>query len=414
MRTLLIALTVLLLASPAAPAAPTPVHEVRAAQAEEAFVGGLLVPGPAPETLLVKSYPDRPSIATYDVALTALWLLERGRRDEAGRLLAGVAALQYADGSVPFSFELPAPKPEVAYVRSGAIAWVGYAAARYLNDAAEGPHREVIAAMAHRLAAYLLAHRVTVGGDRREGLVTGGAGRFKYEITAKGITETLVPGELSWASTEHNIDAFFFLRQLARATENPRYQRAAEEIAGAIVARLWDEAAGQFYQGVDRRPDPTRALDCASWGALFLLAVGDEARAQRAYLAAEQLYVATDRVGGHKPYAKRALIESRALAEHFGETRRWDEFSAVWPEGSAGVALAAWRLGYLKRAREILGEMEKLRTPAGGLPCLTREIPMEFTAAPALAGTVWVSLVRAEMGAGPSRAMIWGGARRSP
>lgn len=402
MRPLLIALTAVLLAAPAAPAAQAP---------EDAFLAGLLVPGPASETLLVKSYPDRPSIASYDAALAALWLLARGRREEAGRLLAGVAALQYPDGAVPFSFELPAPRPEAAYVRSGAIAWVGYAAARYLNDAPGGPHRGAIAEMAHRLAAYVLSRRVTAAGDRREGLVTGGAGRFRYDVTDQGIQETLVPGELSWASTEHNIDAYFFLRQLGRATENPRYLQAADRLAEAIVTRLWNEPAGQFYQGVDRRPDPTPALDCASWGALFLLAIGDERRAQRAYLAAEQGYAVTEperRVAGHRPYMKRPLIESRALADHFGEHRTWDEFPAVWAEGSAGVALAAWRLGYMKRAREILGELDKLRAPEGGLPCLTREIPMEFTSAQALAGTVWVSLVRAEMAGGPARAMIWG------
>lgn len=402
MRSLLIALSLFQLALPAAP------------PPEDAFLGSLLVPGPAPETLLVKSYADRPSISTYDVGLETLWLLERGRRDEAGRLLAGVAALQYADGSVPFSFELPAPKPEVAYVRSGAIAWVGYAAARYLNDAPDGPHREAIAAMAHRLAAYLLEHRVTTEGDRREGLITGGAGRYRYDVTEAGIQETLVPGALSWVSAEHNIDAYFFLRQLGRATENARYQAAAEQLARAVVERMWDEPAGQFFQGLDRKPDPTPALDCASWGALFLLAIGDRQRAERAYLVAERTYAVTAperQVAGHRPYVKRPLIESRALADYYSDrlpVRAWDDFPAVWPEGSAGVALAAWRLGYMKRAREILGEMDKLRQPEGGLPCLTREIPMEFTSAPALAGTVWVSLVRAEMASGPSRAMIWG------
>jgi hypothetical protein len=405
MRPLLIALVLTMLAAPAAPAAAPP---------EDAFLGGLLCPGPTPETLLVRSYPDRPSISSYDGALATLWLMERGRRDEAGRLLAGMAALQYADGALPFSFELPAPRPEAAYVRSGAMAWVGYAAARYLNDAPEGPHRAAIAAMAHRLAAYMLAHRVTAAGDPREGLVMGGAGRYRYEVTESGIRETLMPGELTWASTEHNIDVYFFLRQLARATENPRYQQGAEAVAGAIVARLWDEPAGQCYQGVDKRRDATRALDCASWGALFLLAIGDPSRAERAYLAAEKQYAVTEperSVGGHRPYIKRPLIENRALAEHFSEqlpVREWDAFPAVWPEGSAGVALAAWRLGYFKRAREILGELDKLRDPQGGLPCLTREIPMEFTSASALAGTAWVSLVRAEMASGPSRALIWG------
>jgi hypothetical protein len=116
-------------------------------------------------------------------------------------------------------------------------------------------------------------------------------------------------------------------------------------------------------------------------------------------------------VAGHKPYEKRPLIESRALADHFAPqlpAQAWDALPAVWPEGSAGVALAAFRLGNAPRARAILAELEKLRGPDGGLPCLTRDIPMEFTSAPALAGTAWVALVRAEMDSPASRSMIWG------
>lgn len=404
MRSLLIVLAMLNLAAPAA-AAPRAL--------EEAFLEASLVPGPQAGSLLVRSYADRDASSTYDAALAALWLLERGRRDEAGRLLAGVAALQHDDGALPFSFALPAPAPGVTYVRSGAIAWVGYAAARYLNDAADGPHRPAIAEMAHRLAGYLLSRRVEKPGDRRDGLVTGGAGRYRHEITDTGIVETLEPGELNWASTEHNIDVYFFWRELGLAARNERYRRAADNLAGAIVARLWDDRAGQFHQGVDRRPDPTRALDCASWGAIFLQAIGDPVRARRSYQAAERLYAVTDasrQVAGHKPYAERALIESRALADYFAEklpAQSWRELAAVWPEGSAGVALAALRLGEVERARTILAELDRLRGPEGGLPCLTVEIPMEFASAPALAGTAWVALVRAELESSPAKAMIW-------
>jgi hypothetical protein len=110
-------------------------------------------------------------------------------------------------------------------------------------------------------------------------------------------------------------------------------------------------------------------------------------------------------VWGHRPYAERPVIENRAV-KGFNRAKLaatdWDAFMAVWPEGGAGVALAASRLGHGARARAILDQLERLRAPNGGLPCLTRAIPFEFESAPALAGSAWAAMVRDELGGGAS------------
>lgn len=379
----------------------------------EAFLSRMLVSDPATKTLGVKSYAEATVSSTYDVALAALWLMHEKRRDEAGQLLAGLATRQHPDGALPFSFPLIAEPHGPPFVRTGAMAWAGYAAVRYLNDAPGGPHRDAIARMAHRTGEWLLARQVRDPGDPRDGLITGGNGRYHYARTPSGMQESLVPEELRWVSTEHNLDAYFFLRDLGAMTRTPSYTRAADRLSEALSGRLWDDASAQFVRGLDAGPDRVLALDCAAWGVLFLLAIGDEPRARRAFERADARYRSFDPatgVKGYRPYADKAVYENPVLAAHeqgHVPEGSWSALHAVWPEGTASMALAAWRLGEQERARTIIRELEGVRDSSGGLPCLTREIPFEFTRAPGLAGTAWTSLVRAEMESSSGPGLLW-------
>ena len=85
----------------------------------------------------------------------------------------------------------------------------------------------------------------------------------------------------------------------------------------------------------------------------------------------------------------------------------WDELEAVWPEGSAGVALAALRLGRVVRAQAILDSLEPLRAAGGGMPTFTVEIPSEMDTAPSLAGTLWIELVRFELARDRDQPTLW-------
>lgn len=380
------------------------------------FLSGLLRVWPEAGSAMALAVTHERSVrvSSYDNALLILYLLRTERRAEAERILRALAKLQRADGSIPFSFAWPAPDAEAPYIRTGAAAWVGYAATEYLDAERGGSERETAARLAHGIATYLLNQQIEDTADARNGLVLGGEGTFRPEARAHEVQETYVPGPVQWASTEHNIDAFFFLRDFGRLTGDARYSLAAERILRALTARAWMPAAGQLARGIARGSvDAAFALDCASWGALFLLAAHDTLRAETAFAVADARYGAADAesgASGHRPYAHAPLIENRALSALYQSrlpARNWDELSAVWPEGSAGVALAALRLGRRERAEQILAELERLRDRRGGLPDFTMPLPFEFEARPSLAGTVWVELVRYELTRAGGKPSLW-------
>jgi hypothetical protein len=353
-------------------------------------------------------------VAIYDSALLVLVLLRAGERERAAHVLLGLAALQNADGGMPFSFVLPAPDPGVRYERAGAIAWVGYAAAEYLDADEGGPSRDAVLELAHRAARYLLGRQVNAAGDPRDGLILGGTGTLRYDVAGDDVREVLVPGDVPWASVEHNVDSFFFLRALARVSGVEDYDAAASRVARALLAHAWDDAHGQFAEGVSQEgPDDTPALDCASWGSVFLEAAEGGAKARAAYRTADARYASMDRATGargHRPYAAGALFPSGSLARHFARALHasaWDKVDLVWPEGSAGVALAAWRAGDADRARAIVDELERLRSADGSLPTSTLDVPFVLDRKPSIAGTAWVELVRFELERPPSQPTLW-------
>jgi hypothetical protein len=358
--------------------------------------------------LLAITDPEARRFAVYDSALAVLVMLRRGRRDDAGRILVGLASLQSADGALPFSFTAPGPRG-ARFVRSGAVAWVGYAATEYLDADTGGRDRDVALRVAHKAASYLLAHRVA-------SLVTGGEGEIRYDVDARGAHESIEPAKLEWISVEHNMDTYFFLRALARVTETPAYAEAAAQLATALIERGWREDRGQLARGVGTGSgatvDPVRALDCASWGAVFLAARGDP-RASRSFVTAERDYAARDaRTGasGHRPYADGPVFEDPRLQQFYQASLpapTWDRLGAIWPEGSAGVAFAALRTGHAERAREILDQLEPLRGRGSAMPTFTVDIPFELDTDPSVAGTAWVELVRFEILRSADQPTLW-------
>jgi hypothetical protein len=378
----------------------------------QAFLLSLIKPWPEPHGALALALSTQagPRVSSYDNALLALYLIRRGHRDDAGRILAALARLQQPDGAIPFSFTWPRPDDGEIYIRSGAAAWVGYAASEYLDAERGGIARPAITEMAHRIAGYLLEHQLHRAGDPRDGLVLGGFGTYRQELEAEQVREVFVPGEIEWASSEHNIDAFFFLRDFGALTGDERLQRTAAEIAQALQQRGFDPVTGQLVRGLSESgPDPALALDCASWGSMFLHATGDDLRAETALGSAELRYRSSSASArGHRPYAHAPIIENRALAAHYHlPADNWDDLAGIWAEGSAGVALAALRLGRPERARQILAELEPLRAANGGMPTFTIEIPAQLDTQPSLAGTAWVELVRYELSRPTDAAILW-------
>ncbi len=331
---------------------------------------------------------------TYDAALAALAFTQEGDLARAASILQRLRALQEPDGSLAFSHDVFLGRVADRYVRSGTLAWVGTAALEYERASGDTRFRP----LATGLAGYLLGRQVTAANgyradDPRHGSVLGGEGRYAagYEY---------VPEEIAWASTEHNIDAYFFLRDLGYVVPaDDRYARAARLVRRSLLVNHWNEARGRFDQGVG---DPARALDLVSWGGLFLRAVGEheKARRQLALLGDFRLdvngvalspdpesynltYHGPGPIGGYRPYA-----ESPGTYD--------DPPEAVWAEGTWGALLLRLRLGADARA-DVEG-MFRLQAadPAGGVLQVTRgrrSPPYEFHAWPAIGGTAWSVIV---------------------
>ena len=72
---------------------------------------------------------------------------------------------------------------------------------------------------------------------------------------------------MTFASTEHNIDAYFFFRDLAYLANDDQYGQVALLIKQGLLTQHWDAADQRFYQGISLdEPDSGRALDLSSWG----------------------------------------------------------------------------------------------------------------------------------------------------
>ena len=395
--------------------APAPRHPTGKEHDGMGFVTRAIRPWPTPSapTRLAFTAESASRVSIYDNALVSLLLLQRGDRANAGRILEALTRLQRPDGSLPFSFDAAHPAEASAYVRSGALAWVGFAAVTYLNTRGDEPGRDAIARMARGAAEYLIERQVAnAKDDLRGGLVTGGSGAFVYSFEHGLVRQRFIERKIEWTSTEHNIDAFFFLRALARMSGDARYADAAERIRSSLAATSWSAELGQLVRGVSRGSrDNVLALDCASWGALMWIATGDDARASAAITTAESRFASSDtrtHVRGHKPYATGPLVEDEDVARANGLTGlRWEATDAVWPEGSAGVALALLRSGARDRARAVIAALEPLRDRDGALPAMTLEVPFELDDKPSLAGTVWVELVREELDHPERASLVW-------
>lgn len=332
---------------------------------------------------------------TYDDGLAAIAFLAGGEQRRARRVLEGLESLQAADGSLPFAYDTAAGVVASPLRRSGAIAWAGQAAVSY--EQATGDDR--FRAFAEGVADHLLSLQVTVANgaspaDPRLGSVRGGP-------------------DVIWASTEHNVDAFFFLRDLSRLEGSEAYAPAAVAVGSSLLEHHWDAWRGRFFQGVTTGwPDPTRALDLSSWGGLFLLAARRADLAWQARATLEEFrvegaavvrstdpdrwnttYAAPGPFAGYKPYLPDPGVEG---APH-----------VVWAEGTWGALLLRARLG-----QDVSGDVAAMvalqgADPAGGYLQVTqgrRSPPFEYHVWPSVAGTAWAVIALRDDGT------LWGAA----
>ena len=344
--------------------------------------------GPCPvggcERAAVRSYrvppghPLEPYLAdrsfVYDDALAMIALSLVGRHAEARAIGHTLAALLTPDATLGFSFSLASPAfYNVRYVRAGSMAWAGYAMA--VSDALA--HEQRFTPQARRIADRLLASRVTAPGDPRVGLVPGGRGAWRDHY------RRFDPAYVAaYCATEHQVDTYFLLAALAPGDESGRYAAAADALASRIVDALWIPAEGRFAAAVTERGVPAeRALDAAgAWGALFLLARGDRARADRAIdYTLRTFALAGGRRPGFAPYAG-------AVPDYPGQ----DLSGTLFAEGSAGVALALLRVGRAREAGAISEALRALQREGDGAVLYATPASEDFPDLPAVAPTAWL------------------------
>ena len=324
---------------------------------------------------------------TYDDALYVLWQTRKGRQAPSRRALHTLASLQRADGAWGFSFT---PRGDgfynAGYVRAGVVAWVVYAAARYTERFGDRRFVE----MARRGGRWLLERQAAARGvdPAMTGLVLAGLGRWVDD-------NRFEPGyEARFAATEHQVDAWFALRALARVDADGPWRAALEGPEGleqALDGALAADHGGRAWQGRSATgPDEGSALDAAgSWSALLALARGDGDRARRMLGWVERHHALTDAgVRGYRPY--------RAGPD------------LVFVEGGVAVGMAAARAGDRALARRVFADLAALACRDGlPLPYASRRAP-DFPRSPAAAPTLWALFLADELGEGGP--WLWSGA----
>lgn len=213
----------------------------------------------------------------YDDALGVVALTMRGRYREAELLLNGLTRLVRGDGSLWFAYNTQNDWPSEtdnggAMIRTGSVAWVGYALTYYLTVRSQSQPDFATADLlgrqyrdaAQSIGRFVMSRRVTGSGDPREGLVTGGTGSSVVTIAGSGAApaEVYDASPLGWVSTEHNIDAWFLLRDLGRLTGDAVWAGAARHLQDRLLT-LWSVGDGQFYQ--DSRHACHRHIPSARW-----------------------------------------------------------------------------------------------------------------------------------------------------
>lgn len=343
------------------------------------------VPKPPPsDSMAAVSYPEPERFSggpdgfermanrsyVYDNALYVLVRTYEGEEEAARRVLQTLAALQRPDGAWGFSFNIRGDGfYNVDYLRTGAIAWVVYAMARYTRRFGD---RRFVGAM-RRGARWLVAQR-----DPVTGLFRGGSGRW---VPGTGAFEASYVTD--WASTEHNVDVWFTLRALAQTDRRGGWQAMVQPdgLGKAMQDVLFMANAGRYARGLQPEGlDTISALDASgTWTSIFELGRGRPEVARRLLAWIDQ---------HHKGVQDGWQI--------------WRPESAPVPgiwfvEGSVARAIALSRLGDVASARAMIQELTQLAC-VGGVPLVyANRWQPDFPKTPAMGPTAWYILAVEEV-----------------
>lgn len=265
---------------------------------------------------------------------------------------------------VPFSWQVDTLVSSGPY-RSGTAAWVSEAFGLYQLLTGDSSYMHVLIGISKWLQKRLVA-------SGTNNCVTGGP-------------------DVSWCSTEHNIDAYFALQLASHVTSDATFSASADVIASTLGGSLWHSSQNRFRQGLG---DDYRALDCQSWGSIWLTAdhkqpFDSSARVTDAlsflesnFQFVQRSYLTSEPTKGYGPYA---------------DSSNDFHSNCVWSEGTMGVAMAYLRNGQVTKLRELVHEMKQITSPDGGLLYAAEETVVNvdgsiFYPYPSVAGTGWLAM----------------------
>ncbi|MET0862975.1 MAG: hypothetical protein ABWZ98_01440 [Nakamurella sp.] len=336
----------------------------------------------APVTGLLRSTADPADLETstshtYDQALAVQTALVMADLPTAKLLMRGLLALQTRSGPQAGGFISAAAQANPAagepVYRTGNTAVALYSMISYLQRIRDaGQEATVIRSAANRAADWLLRQQVTSGA--MTGLLTGGWG----EIGANGVLDPQT--RLSFASTEHNLDAWHALSRAGSVLACARCTAAAHSLRMAILNILWDPSRNGFTQGM--RPegrDTVDPLDVNSWGSIFLDAIHQPGLAGRSLNRTTAFTVSDKSTTGYLAFRAQPAIPNPV--------------STVWFEGSFGVALAQSRHHDVAGYRTTMEGLRFAQRPDGSFPMATSpDVDLELSTASAVAATAWFIL----------------------
>jgi len=363
----------------------------------------------------------------YDNALGIIAFSMAGEFSLAERIIEAASRVLSPDGDLWFTFNTHNSWPNKhdhtgAIVRSGASAWLGYAITYYLNTRLiensklfqENNEAVNFLKIAQSIADRILVRQVSNEKDPRYGFFTGGEGSYSYRWNEdiNGVEEYFSPGSIQWASIEHNIDIYFFIRDLARLTGKKKYESAADLLKQSILGNAWNDEIKQLNRGQRLQgADTARALDCASWGAMFLQTVEENEKAEASLQSISNYSVSQGKNQGFKPYTDLLLFEEPEINRLFfpdNPNKNWNDVSMIWPEGSLGAIMAYIKMGKKKKAIESLRSILNLQDQDGGLPYATENVRFQFSENPSVAGTAWLVMVITALEDENIQHLFWG------
>jgi hypothetical protein len=340
-------------------------------------------------------------------------------------------------GSLSFSYDTYNGQIDQAYIRSGAMAWVVYAYAVYMQTSQDYSSWPQLQSMINFLLTLQSA-----AADLTNGLFYLGYGKYidpGYQF---------VPGLIASVSAEHQADLWFAFQRAAGVLGNAAIKllktaqitpaqaasiSATASAAQTAAATIWTKLSTQLYIPPGADPghfaqgaagntlDTSQALDASgTWSALLCHANGDDAKALECVKFAYQKFLLSGQTIA-KSSAQNSYNETYQLAAPFAGMKPYNDSAggysgspaSVWQEGTWGMILALLDLYNIPGlasfftglgttvdavlAQLIQGQATILSATGNGsllaYSLAARALPYEFEVWPALAPTAWMWLV---------------------